>query len=630
MSRLVLVSAFVIAAITVVHHSPPALEEDVATCSSSGQLMGVATSCGSPVPGLQLANIAYIDGAVLKRWLERAYSSSDGRAGFGDYPAENLDLPSLQQTWAAISILRASSSIAHSPDLPLTLEWVGSLRLPDGLYDDPVTQAPVLLETLWALSILDALDSEPGDRKVTLATLLDGARRCTQQANSANHEAVVGQLSDLSLIMSSIALIEGSAFLTSDPSLAEVRDGILDLLSAFPAVDASPWSVSAESSEEWLLALLGARLSGEQTSEAIRDALSRYIETIPNCASGAAAEQQLLTLVEVSRMVFGWADLPAWVLARIRAYIDKTARLMPPSGAYGWSFEGWSWVDPALNNSRARLYMLVGEENPGREVLAQAIACLKCPTGWSTLIEAIPSIDFTYFGTRIALASGACSVDYSGVKAFARSVLADAQATSQDLLYGVRTLLALGCYSANDRAGVAARIAAIDEDAVKAETYWLAPLLAAARIVPVEETSLALRSASREFFPALAAPQIGSLRLLTQLNLLLGESSGTSLDDILRAAHVLAVPGQGFRWSMTAPFPELASVYCATELFAAAGRLSDLEVDVLREFVRSCWEAPGFSLARPSDIPSAEDSYIDLFTTYMGVQILSLLDEYSP
>jgi hypothetical protein len=56
-------------------------------------------------------------------------------------------------------------------------------------------------------------------------------------------------------------------------------------------------------------------------------------------------------------------------------------------------------------------------------------------------------------------------------------------------------------------------------------------------------------------------------------------------------------------------------------------RLDAATADVLRAFAESCWDRQGFSIMRPEDDPSGEMRYMDLFTTYMGIQILSLLDE---
>lgn len=175
-----------------------------------------------------------------------------------------------------------------------------------------------------------------------------------------------------------------------------------------------------------------------------------------------------------------------------------------------------------------------------------------------------------------------------------------------------------------------ARIVALGEDAANADSYWIAPLLLEVGMVPGGAVRSALESAFNECLASLSEPEIGTLRLLAQLSTLLGKSSDDSLTDILRAAHSLAVPEAGFRWTSAAPLADLASTYCAVELFATVGRLDELEVGTLREFVRSCWEAPGFRLLRVSDDPSGEGAYVDLFTTYMGVQALSILGESSP
>jgi hypothetical protein len=609
----------------------------VATAPALSAIQGMSaeqwhegSASGSPAAaGAQLPSVGNMAEVPAERWLRRAYAVAGARAGFGDYLVDNVDVPSLQETWAAISILPALPPTSQGKP-SLTVEWIDSLRLPDGLYDDPTTEAPVLLETSWALGILNALGAEPETCDATLATLVAAADECTQKLDGEGHGSGSGTLGELSLIMHSIELLRGNTFLTGDASLARVRRTVSGLLVAALQDEQELSADAREDAWTWQLTLLVAKTHEAKSPELVRKALTQHLQRISSWPSGFVAEQQLLDLVDVSGRVFGWAALPLDVHALITGYLAATALAMPPSGAYEWSFEEWSWVDPALNTARAHLYALVGEEALGHEAIAEAMDGLRCARGWSTLVEALPSIDFTYFGTRLALRYGAQFVDYGRVAEYARSSLADPEATAQDLLYGARTLLALASFSAEDRAGVDARIAALGEDAVNADSYWLAPLLIEANIVPSGATRNALESAFDEFLPSLSEPQIGSLRLLAQLFTLLGKPSDDVLTDILRAAHSLAVPGAGFRWTSAAPLADLASTYCAVELFATVGRPDELDVGTLREFVQSCWVAPGFRLLRASDDPSGEEAYVDLFTTYMGVQVLSILGEADP
>lgn len=405
---------------------------------SAEQRSGGSASCSLAAAGVQLPGIDGMAEAPVERWLQRAYAVAGPRAGFGDYPVDNVDLPSLQETWAAIAILPALAATAEGK-LPLTAEWIDSLRLPDGLYDDPTTEAPVLLETSWALGSLNALDAEPGARDVTLATLVAAADECVDGEGRDGGSSTLGELS---LIMRSIEVLRGNTFLTSDASLARVRSAVSGLLVAALQDEQVLSADALEDARMWLLTLLVAKTHEAKSPELVRNALTQQLQRIPSWPSGVVAEQQLLDLVDVSGRVFGWADLPSDVRALITAYLAATALAMPPSGAYEWSFGEWSWVDPALNTSRAHLYALVGEEAPGHEAIAEAIDGLRCARGWSTLVEALPSIDFTYFGTRLALRYETQFVDYGLVTEYARSSLADPAATAQDLLYAVRTLLA--------------------------------------------------------------------------------------------------------------------------------------------------------------------------------------------
>lgn len=96
-------------------------------------------------------------GVPVAKWLALSYVETDSSAGFGAIDESAFE-PCLYTTFAAARIHAASGK----ERLPSgTADWVHRLVTGSGAYDDPIADAPALLETFWALVVLRSVGKDP-------------------------------------------------------------------------------------------------------------------------------------------------------------------------------------------------------------------------------------------------------------------------------------------------------------------------------------------------------------------------------------------------------------------------------------------------------------------------------------
>ncbi|MEW5826275.1 MAG: prenyltransferase/squalene oxidase repeat-containing protein [Candidatus Bipolaricaulota bacterium] len=564
----------------------------------------------------------------LRRWLSRAYVESQTSGGFGDYPLENLDVATLHQTHAALEIIgQVGPGAVQSP--AATLSWVASLRKSGGMYDDPGTNAPILLETLWAVSVVRVLAGPALEVDQTAGALM-AALEAALILESRSDGCATAHLSDAALAAAALERLLGSVFLQTAPQLATSREIAASLVGRLRSgPDGGTWR-SLEGERDALLARVLACLLGSGTPRVASDILSQDLAALEGTQSDLPPESVVRALLDTCCLVWGWRDLPQRIQSSLQSYLAATLHRCGADGAYAWSNPWGVWVDPALNADRAALYAMAGDENPGTPALSRALDRLACHLGWSSLIQAIPGPDYTYFGVRLCSALGGCGGDETKLAAGARATLGDPASSAQDLLYGFRTLVALGLWEGADRAALVGRLEEWPPDDVHRDIYWLAPLHAEAAIAPARDARQALIATAFELTSGEGFPQMAQLRLLAYIVTLVGEDAGASEREIVRWVLALSTEDGGFRWSLGSSSPDLPSTYCAAELLALLGALGEARCDAMAAFVATCWREPGFLPLRPADIPRGEEFAIDLFTTYMGLQVLELLAAERP
>jgi hypothetical protein len=570
-------------------------------------------------------NAGQVSCSQLQRWLARACSVSRSEAAFGDYPGENLDVPSLHQTRAAIRTLL--SEVPAQPLPSVSTSWISSLRTPDGLYDDPTTDAPILMETYWALDILAAVGSAPENPADVRHALLATMPPIDAFSASSSAEDLVAALGDGSLSARCLEALEGRSAVDQDHALAELRDALDRILSIWQT-SAKPrptWTESDQVAPE--AAVLSAWISGTTASPQAQAILVDLATRALDYPSGFLGESAFAGLLEACARALSWNGVPSEVKGVVSSYLERTEPADTDWQGYGHTIGEWSWVDPSLNVYRTQLYAATGRRNPVLPSVLRVLDDLRCPGGWSTLICAIPDPDWTYYGTRIARATGASGIQWDKVAAYARRCLSEPDQDLRALLSSVRTLTCLGALEEADRAAVLGRVeepfGSGPESDLDAEVA--AALLNAIGASPSDALRGLLVGRAVGLFADIQMLRPRALSELVRLHRLLGESDVPA--EPLRAAIArLATPSGGYRLNPASPAAELMSTYYCVEACTALDCLDTPDADEVRRFVLTCWSAYGFQFARPEDAAALGGvSEPDLVSTYMAVDILCRL-----
>ncbi len=613
----------IVAVAAMVMLSPPQATRS-AESGDVGQGRGDARAAEKPRDP-SLCGVAPISCPQLRRWLARSYSETEQRAAFGEYPAENLDVATLHQTRAAIRILL--SDVPSQPLPPIATRWIESLRTPDGLYDDPSTSAPLLLETYWALDILAALGMTPARPAEVYQAALSAVPPIDALDASCTAKDLLTALGDGHDAAGCLEALAGRAALAQDLALGPLRVALDRILSIW-RLDPAPYAAwTLDDLVAPMAATLLARISGAATSPQARAILVELLAREPEYPAGFLWESDYVALLEASQDAFGWSEAPDDVCSAVASYLERTE---PPrhGRGYGSTIDGWSWVDPPLNVCRTQLYKIIGARDPVLPSMLHTMERLSCPDGWSSAECAIPNPDWTYFCTRIAGAIGASGVDWEKVAAYARACLCEPDQGPETLLASVRTLTYLGVLSDADRAAVLAFVdgSRASESGSDRGLEYAAAILDAIDASPSDAMRELLAVRAARLSADLPTLRPSGLLGLARLHKLLGEDVVPA--DPLRATIAqLAVPSGGYRLNAASPVADLMSTYYCVAACAVLDCLDALDADQTREYVFACWSSYGFQLARPQDAAVIGGvTEPDLVSTYMAFDILDRLD----
>jgi hypothetical protein len=256
-----------------------------------------------------------------------------------------------------------------------------------------------------------------------------------------------------------------------------------------------------------------------------------------------------------------------------------------------------------------------------------------CPPAATELSqnEGLPSIESTYQGVRIAIATGAWTrcFWYDKFAAYARDVLADPATTVENLTAACRLLEIVTGFRESDRLAVSQQVES-RMATVGSEAYKLAPLLNAASLAPSEDLRAILLSRAEHL--TLTAARMDSLLELAHLQHILGQDSpiapNTIADSVLALFSSSSGPQSGgFRSDRRSGFADLQSTLAALEALDLVGGLMRVDANAVRQYVLDCWVTPGFSSVSPyDDTDSSAWACTDLLLTYAGTEVLAILE----
>jgi len=574
------------------------------------------------------ANASTSPFADLEQWLHLAYVESQDRAGFGDYPIEVLDTPSLYSTSGAVAILSALG--VPIPDEGLIAGWIQLLQTDRGLYDDPSVDAPPLVETFWALSALHELGHAPDDLQLIRDTLL-GFLDSDGLAQAVDGSGATTLSARLSAAWQIVRCLSEAEMLEDDTVRARLETTLARCLTIFSEMQQEIASLPAWSSDDsfqlaWTMTNLIAAIDPNSLPECGCNFLRQQLEALECAPVDFLGPEMICPLLDAAAVVLGWEPLPNRVVACVESYlVERVSPTLEPLGAFGWTNSWGMWVDPMMNVGYIGLYGRTGSEYPDREGLLAALEVAHIATGWVRVVLAVPHPDFTYFGVTLCRAIGATFFSAEKLIQSALMTIDDPNSDLQDLLYSVRILKNLGHFGASERSSIEFVIARMAQSDLEDGAYWLVPLALEASITPTGNTRAILEDRlQNDLVLGLREAPLLMLRELALLRQLLDD--GPEPSEIAEAVLSLQSPAGGFLSRPFAPYPDLLSTLSALQVLDRLGQIDNTTSDSCRQWVETCHDPPGYGLVSPGDLSAGSEEYhADLYTTYMGFAIRGIL-----
>lgn len=555
--------------------------------------------------------------AALHTWLAATYVEGEEFAGFGDLGSEAVFTPNLYSTFGAVhSLFFLEEEIEGAEEIG---EWINSLLDERGAYDDPLNNAPLVFETFWASSTLKLLGIQPAAPEHTAAFLLqlqgeDGLFRFDSVIGSSLWDNV----SCTYLVSETFRLLGlvGTPQVTS--ALTRARERVAQLVED----KLMSWQGEALDiqEDEHLLAVLEllAALGGgfpERGKAALRSFLAA-IEHAPTDFLGPIAVNNLLDAAERAGLLRP-QEIPE--LPGLHRYLfERVAPEIIKLGGYGWR-KGWAAkLDPVMTWPIVRLFRRAGLKYPGHFALLAALKVHRIEGGWMTFTLAVPKVDFTFFGVSIAQLTGWRDYDERKVRAFALSVL-----YQPEDLHQIYWAAKLGKLMGVDEKTLRSLIESTLRVHTKEDLYWSIQLLFEFNLPPPPEIDASLSEVAETLAQKIQGlPHIKYIRDLFRLQRLLGREwfPERQLVELVRSLQDPA--SGGFKAFPTSPGADLMSTWAAMNILGRTNGAFDKEQ--CRLFVLSCWWNHGFAWVPKG--PTPPSSPPDLFSTYVGVKLLQLLD----
>jgi len=573
-------------------------------------------------------DVEELSGAALEQWLRLAYVETEDQAGFGDLPIEVPWTPTLYSTSAAVLIRTALD--APIRDGHAIASWIGSLRTPDGLYDDPSEGAPILIETYWALSALRALDAIPDDSVLTHESLVRLIDRDGLAPPVGEGEPTL--LARLLGAWQVIRCLHELGTLGSDPMRQRLQPTLDQCLlqleeSAGQARNCRPWSQEEGCTLSSTALRFICAIEPSLLPEAGEELLQYQLNAIADAPTDFIGSIYITELLEAAERYYGWSTIPGGVSSAIRVYLhNRVAPSLEPFGAFGWGNTWGIWLDPQMNIAYASLFHRIEEIHPYSARLLGALDAARIEAGWVRMAIAVPHPDYTYFGLTLCRAIEANFHDEKKLVRNATSILEGSESTLQDLLYAVRILKDLCRFGLAEREMLSSRIGLLWESQLVEDAYWLVRLVLESGIEPTGDIRAVLETRARQGAePRLEDRPMLWLRESAWLLTILATDCFDP-QEIVETVISLQSPEGGFLSRSQAPYPDLFSTLCAVETLAELGELNRISASHCLKWVERCYDSPGYLPASPLDVSDDEQGYADLYTTYMAVRIKEILE----
>ena len=571
-------------------------------------------------------------GGGMSRWLELSYVESEDVAGFGEYPYDRLEPASLYATHGAV--VNASYNGIPVEDGGAIVEWIASLQQPCGSFDDPVTDAPVLNETVWALQTLRLLGADLL-RFADALTFLEGTIATLSLDGIEIADEFRSAMFDLHLVSACKSELATAGLLLDESVLESLRE---DLASVSPRMDsrietASVWSWDGDDEAVWAYVIAVAQIAPETLSQASIEFLESHLGTIKQHAPAHfLACAWIRDLLVAGAAAFRWETIPQAVAEQVWEFlVDRVFPATREVAGYGWTDrDGVHWLDAQMTVPLIQLCHLLGRSYPFAAPFSATLLPLRGPSGWSQQVQIVPDASSTFFALEIARQIGWAGFSERKVLSFFKSVIQAPDSLPSDVAYAAKGWAALVADTSELQLELAARLA-------EASVSWIQSDIAAVAsiayefAVPVSETNLLrlLEDFGQQLLSRLAqSTRLDLLWLLIKVDTILGNETLNS-DDVIDFVLSQHLADGGFRVSSDLPgqllgVSDTLTTYTALLILAHYGMagLDRIRCDAVAGFLQQCKSADGYLLAPEETLLQLETPPdIGFFSTYLGLRL---------
>ena len=579
----------------------------------------------------------------LQRWIQISYVDYGDYAGFANVDAEII-VPSLYATYPSSHILSILERTLDDTDS--IINWIEGLYKESGYYDDQGTDAPLLIETYWALSTISILGGKINHREQIKSFV------CKNLAD--NHDLVLhSKQEDLThndIINSTYFSIQILQLLKEDAKHACGMSTIQDILQYVRNyVDNNLTSTAPKINEEnagiiitaiYIISSIDPDIIPDNAVYRLSN-ISSQIKYLPEEIISVPMLNNLLDALDVLGIHNDTLD------TQIKRFLEN--KIFPKQNIKG-GFGSSVTIEPMMTMEVVKLAARVGIPYPHADILIENILRHRIREGWVNFFLVDPSVDATFYALALTSRLGDMnSFDKDKIVRYLNFIFqhgnlphrtsggSPSYAYFYNLYYAVRAYKLLeGHINSPLRRQLIASITDASHSLLASKqdagmlihnTVFLALLLKEVNSKLDKDVEQLLQEGIASLHEFLKNPEYVDIRALYYLYAL--ESSmyeHNSLPDkatIVQGVLRLKSPEGVFRRNPKVPVPDIDSTYLALSILNDMGARSEIDPEAVRTFVLACKARYGFNYAPPRLLEKmGADLSPDFKVTYEGWVLL--------
>ncbi len=560
----------------------------------------------------------------LIRWLDVSYVEEADRAAFASVDLRFLRRLNLYTTYGMTGILVTAGE--NIEDAAAIRDWLFSLQGENGAFDDPLNDLPSLVETYWAISILDNLNTgfPNKDGIVQFVCSLQGTdgffHPDASLGGSQEEQAIVATAYAVKILL--LADTNGTV-----PCLQKTHATLVSYLQSH-----LPREFSLKKVQYFIASSTLAQLAPRNIPAVFVSDFEHALAKVPSLSTDPAALSHVTELYNIATSL----DLTKTknVQGNLQQYIVN--RLIPV-------FEdqtGYAWAsgppDPMLTYLTIKLFHGAGIDYPHQSDLLHMFSKYRVRNGWLTIVHPVPDPEATYYALWVAHQIGYVNYDGIRVSAYFRSFVQPHTAPEidlRDVYFAVQGLAALN-QSLEEQPRLAlqkmaeSKFIRLSNEERDRQILWLVRNAGALEwklsntLQEQISQNIHQRSSLLSSYRMRDVYEIFLLQTVSGIRLIPSEQ-------ILARVLDLKSDQGGFTTKRTAPSPDIHSTRLALEILLALHSLEKIDRETTKNFVRSCQDDFGFNIVPVSAIAAHPEVYNnlspDFSSTYDGFRILQIL-----